>query len=547
MSDFHTADTVNETKGRCFDPSTAENVTPDEIETMAATLGDYAAWDEVEDIDVKPGSVTVGDIEGDGYFDPLGLAVKGTEDTASIRWRSDSDRDLKIKELDELTAEEKFIVQTAIMRSGSKFSVSDAFYFVNIRTVVKSYLKPKHTATKKPHAVYMSIYRAAHRLQNRGVGTVTKEADGLVWVWIPRRILEELAAETRRKMEAHRERNIDLIRSLCKNPTPPEKAGKPDPLAIPRNAHDERLAAVKLAMGIKGKMNNVDRSDFARLFYRYNDRVTEKIIALLDNSTGELIGSEYSTRFNDTRKAAIALNKFDYVMEQSLRDYYRASLLTLTTDPKRFDSLWVANRSIGEAWNKFMAWLTKRNKRVRPEYIAAYEYTKSGLVHIHAILFMPWVADKDDITKEWERIGHGTVNDVRGLKRQNIKGKWVWKWAKKRPYGSSAAHGGDYLKKYLKKAALAKFDRYDDQASVQAMYWVFNKRFWSCSRRLLPPPEELEKKEVRQEPTEDEGFSFFKVLHEDEADGMGVRIVYRRGGASWDKGDPPDDVAEAVP
>ena len=487
---------------------------------------------------------TLGDI--DNAISVLDAGKPKDAPVGSDRPHSDDSRRV-IKELDDLLIEEKFIIQQAIMRSKSCVDVRQDRYFVNLPTLSHAYHKLKCNQGKKYETIDQLIRRRAFFLANRGIATVEKGPDGLTWVFISREALAKLADETRRRMEADRNSNIDLIRSLCKIPTTPEKPKKRTSADIPRNATNERLTAIKLALGIKGMMNNVDRAEFSHYFDRYNDRVTEKIIALLDNRTGELIGSEYSTRFNDTKKAAIALTKFDYVIEQSLKDYFRASLLTLTTDPKRYTSLWEANRSLGIAWNRFMSWLTKKNKKTRPEYIAAYEYTKSGLIHVHAIIFMPWVADKKEITKEWEKIGHGTINDVRGLKRQNIKGEYVWKWSKKRPYGSTAAHGGDYLKKYLKKAYLAKTDRYDDQSSVQALYWVFNKRFWSSSQRLLPPPGYFDlpqdaKEEPQDEVATESAFSFFKILNSNEYDrseaevgdilvteeGYDVRMIYKR-------------------
>ena len=76
----------------------------------------------------------------------------------------------------------------------------------------------------------------------------------------------------------------------------------------------------------------------------YSDETNQKIIALLDARSGEVIGSEYSTRFNDLAKAARNLNRFDYALAKSLRDHYKAVFLTLTTDPNLTDVERAANK-----------------------------------------------------------------------------------------------------------------------------------------------------------------------------------------------------------
>ena len=548
MSDFSSASEVHKTKGKCYVQPDADEI----ARRFTESIGDLGLYDEneTEALNVSPGTpIRVGDVEGCvpmDFFKPLRDDLQAQKNFAPD-FSSYTDSQCTIRELDELTADEKYILQVAISRKTSKLVDGIDTLYVNLVTVLNSRRKLKAYKDEKKHTTYMSLYRAAERLQNRKIATVKRAQDGIIWIWIPLPTLTKLAAQTRQKMEAERERYIDLIRRDCEIPTSipkgesqTKKKARPDPLAIPKNATQERLAAVKLTMGIKGEMDVGYKADISRLFHRYNDRVTEKIITMLDNFNGELLGSQYSTRFNDSRKARVALNKFDYAMEQSLKDYWRAALLTLTTDPKEFDSLWEANRSMAKSWNKFMAWLTKRNEGIRPEYIAAYEYTKSGLIHMHVILLMDWVAEKDEITKEWMKIGQGMINDVRGLRRQNLKGQYVWKWAKKRPNGSTAAHGGDYLKKYLKKATLAKSDNYDDQGAVQAPYWVYNKRFWSSSQRLLPPPEAEFVRAESENENEEPRFSFFKVLSEDEADVMVDRMIYWRGGENPNA--PSDEV-----
>ena len=509
--------------------------------------GDKYIEEEPEiDVDLP---LTVGTVEDtDPYFVEMNTDLRASRKT---ELSEPYDRKLKIRELDDLSELEKFIVQTAIQRSSE---YADC-YLVNLPTILTARKKAEAKLSKRlliqpknEHATYMSLHRAAQRMHEKGIATVKKGDGGLIWVRIEKKLMMQLAAATRARKAAEREHNINLMLEFSKNPTPQKNNEKPvrrDIFAMPKNATDERVEAIRICRGIRTGTTKEDREDLSKLFTRYNDRVTDKIIALLDTDSGTLIGAEYSTRFNDIKKAAIALTKFDHAVEQSLKDYHHAALLTLTTDPKRFASMWEANRHLGLAWNKFMTWLTKKSKGIRPEYIVAYEYTKKGMIHLHAIVFMEWIAKYTDISAEWERCGQGKIVDVRGLKRTKLNGVWVWKWVKDRPHGSTADHGGAYLMKYLKKATLAHNDRYEkQQGSIQSLYWVFNKRFWSCSRRLLPDPEEMEQvpADALKEEKEDEanGFSFWRVMSEDEAADLGVEIVYRRGRFNEEPADAPD-------
>jgi len=466
----------------------------------------------------------------------------------SNRFSDHNEHGMKIKELDDLSAPEKYIVQIAIQRS--KIHTDNHVYSVNLPVVVnarKDYEDKiaSRAGVKSPDARtrYILYHRAAKRLQDRGIATVEKADDGLLWISIQRKLLMDLAIASKQKIEGLRETTINLMRRFSEIPTngiSHDKPPKKDIFAIPKNASIERLEAIRMVRGMKTMMTKADRKDLASMFNRYDDRTTIKIITLLDQTSGDLVGAEYSTRFNDVKKAAISLTKFDAAHAKSFESYRKACFLTLTTDPKLFNCVWDANRHIGKAWNKFLSFLTKRHGS-RPEYITAYEYTKKGMIHLHALVFVDFIAGFKDISKEWERCGQGSIQYVYQVVAKKINDEWCWKWARDRPEKTNTEHAGDYLKKYLRKATLSRYDKFEARGMVQALYWVFNKRFWSCSRRLLPEDAE---EQTATEPIEDpeNGFVFWKILDEDVADDLGVRIIYRRGeyGDSADQNDPPD-------
>lgn len=334
-----------------------------------------------------------------------------------------------------------------------------------------------------------------------------------------------------------------------------EKRKKYDPLAIPKNASGRRLSAINFLHGVS-MLDKGDHRLINTMFAAYDDEVSQKIIALI-SSEGDILGSQYSTRFNDLKKAAISLKKFDYAVDKSLEDYNKAVFLTLTTDPKRFPNLWEANRSFSKSWNKFLSFITKRLGH-RPKYITAFEYTKSGLMHCHAVIFVEYLIDVREISKAWSDIGQATHVYIYALHNQFARGgkKRQWLWLKSRPKDPKTGRpiktksGTDYLKKYLKKATLAMVAtewkdkngtiRTTDKYDIQSLYWAFNKRFWTSSRCFLPDKDD----EIEEESPIT--YAFYAVLDKDMAAEIVDEMIYYRGGEypdyDSDGYDPPPGV-----
>lgn len=434
---------------------------------------------------------------------------------------------------------------------------------------------------------------------------------------------------------------------------------------MPKRCSSQRSRACRLLTGLR-TLSRADKAEINYLFETYNDETNQKIIALLDSGSGEVIGSEYSTRFNDVAKPVRTLNKFDYALGKSLRDHFYAVFLTLTTDPnltdeeraslkesqrrslraklanpdlppkarasllralykvegpdyeiveleaqtasgtlrgadlqaansrlaklradreeaerlraqledpsvgvrtkerivqslKRmnrweyrhdpdgFRNLWEADRSFGPAWNRFMSYLRKRNEGKRPRYLAAFEFTESGLLHIHVLIFLKYLLPNDQISLEWRRCGQGEITYIYSLRNtiDRSTGRREWRWnSQSRPADAKGMSGGDYLKKYIRKCALAMLDSYTSPADIQSMYWALNKRMFTCSRSLMEGYEE-----GASETTEEEApsrFSFYRILSEEEAEDVVDRMVYHRARPNWqDSVGPPDP--EGVP
>jgi hypothetical protein len=194
-----------------------------------------------------------------------------------------------------------------------------------------------------------------------------------------------------------------------------------------------------------------------------------------------------------------------------------------------------------------MSFITKKFGGRRPKYINAFEYTKSGLMHCHAIIFVDYLMDVRKISEEWSRIGQAEIVYIYALHNQVARGgkRRQWQWLKTRPVDprtgkpTKMKSGTDYLKKYLKKATLAMTSsewkgkdgkiHSENKYDIQSLYWAHNKRFWTSSRCLLPVDEEdADAKDVEPK------FSFFGVFWEEYSDDIVDHMIYWRGGENPD-------------
>lgn len=558
----------------------------------------------------------------------------------TLRDIADVNPSLFINDFNELTDIERLILQDAC---------KNPTRCVSFPVVTKHVMRSARFGFNTAHAAEMAVARAAHRMCNRGIAWIIKTG-GINTVFLSEQRIREIIHRALSIREAQGEGNIYLMKEPCKIPTTSKNkdAGSKrtaalPPTSLPRKAGEERMAACRLLKGTR-MLDVADNIELRSRFIHYLSDINEKVIALLDGKTGNLLGVEYSTRFNDSIKSKKSLDRFDQAMEATFNDHRYAVFLTLTSDPNIPDAetearkmadiadirkklsnqtisryyhaklerqlysklgpdreiadlqaiphklddnqskrlkillaqreaaeglhktladqsigirkrektiqelkkmnrwtytydpnghqnLWDLNRSFGPAWNKFMAFLTRRQNGRRPEYITGYEYTKSGLMHAHCLIMVDYLAVIDDISIEWQRLNQGQIAYIYSLeakkKRDGTGYEWRWRSAKRKPRDAVTSSGkqisgGDYLAKYIKKATLAMMSAHEPPAAIQAPYWALNKRMWTCSRCLLPKTEKI----VRKEPS---AVSFFRIFSSDEAAYLVDRMVYHRG------------------
>ena len=225
----------------------------------------------------------------------------------------------------------------------------------------------------------------------------------------------------------------------------------------------------------KTKMLNEQKSErIHNLFENYLNYIDSKAILLIHQDRDKILVLGWNTRFNDEKRQKYELKKYAHAWKTATEQFHHAVFLTLTTDPKQFPALSYANKHISTAFNTFMSWVKKR-LGFRPKYIKVLEFTKTGLAHLHIVLFgIHYLADIRQISEEWERTGQGKIAYI--YKLENRNGKWIW--AKARPK-KTHEQIQNYLKKYLLKSM-------SSNASAQiSLYWALNMRFMTMSRALL--------------------------------------------------------------
>ena len=307
---------------------------------------------------------------------------------------------------------------------------------------------------KEKHREYVKLWRECRRLEKDGFIKIQKDKNGLIFVACTTTLIDLITQA----------RNSNFVKKPSNSI-----------YNLPARARPERIEAIKTALSCK-MLNAKTREEIQELFELYLEEIDEKIIVLLKNPYGfsfdeKLKVLSYKTRFNDKAIAGRNLSNYEKLWELATLRYKKGIHLTLTTDPKMHESLWHSWRHFQKALNRFFSYVRKL-LGYRPPYVAVYEFTKSGLLHAHIIMFgTGGLMPKRKITRLWEKHGQGKVNYIYTIK--NARGRWIY--YRKKPKDLKNGQTADaYLKKYLKKALF--------EAEGMALYWTANKRFFTCSR-----------------------------------------------------------------
>jgi hypothetical protein len=210
-----------------------------------------------------------------------------------------------------------------------------------------------------------------------------------------------------------------------------------------------------------------------------------------DNSKKKGIVAQCQTRFSPKRKKDTHVRMEQFSKKAMWMNTKKGLQITLTTDPKKFDTL----AGVGDKWffgdKKFKDWMNLRLRRAEKKqssiFLASREITESGLLHTHIGLIgkgitgkilmrkynyhireyeyiREFLFPKDDIKKEWSKVGAGEVT-----------------WINAAPVNECV----DYITKHVAKSWGGK-----SNDMLEAFLHYTHLRQWSCSRGAVPkiPP-----------------------------------------------------------
>lgn len=217
--------------------------------------------------------------------------------------------------------------------------------------------------------------------------------------------------------------------------------------------------------------------------YVHRTNMLELCFEPLDDFFGATVVKPYATRFISVPRQIVLRENYEKAFKGGESQYDKGSFVTLTTDPKQFNNLWLANKYFQKNWNRLITNLRKKTGKELP-YVCVREFQKNGRVHFHICIFgihLPPTKKNapynNPISKLWKKYGQGQITDVKNL----VSKDGAMQWLHDKPGDCKKDESPmKYLKKYLLKA------QYDETAQFQ--YWIYNARYYTYSQSLHRTP-----------------------------------------------------------
>jgi len=240
------------------------------------------------------------------------------------------------------------------------------------------------------------------------------------------------------------------------------------------------------------------REDVFRELVQYRENTADKYTLLKRRITEEYLALPYRTRFNDRERAESSQSRFRTALHNASEDFRMATAVTLTPDPKRFESHVEATDAITKQVNNLNSYLKYQTGGF--EAVPVFDFQRNGLPHIHLVLFGVRIVE-DESNNE---TGEPTVSEaqIREYWDSNADmGKQVAVQPARRRNDEWLLHNDDkkvslrhYLGKRIRELIeLAELDESELWQKVEsgdielwrhALFWATGKQYVSCSDSL---------------------------------------------------------------
>jgi len=226
----------------------------------------------------------------------------------------------------------------------------------------------------------------------------------------------------------------------------------------------------------------------------WQDAMEACYIALQNHNAEDKKGIivQCQTRFSKNYKKETAWRMSEFSKKMQHGGFRFGLQITLTTDPKMFNSL----AEVGEAWKrqleKFMDFMNIRLRRAGKKensfYLRACELTESGLLHVHIGLYGAGIAGKIDHQKYNRKTKQYETSKDYLFPQKDINELWkkygiitgdhnIGTWVNKSPVNEVS----DYISKHVAKSWGG-----ESNDMLEAFLHYTNMRQWSASLGAVP-------------------------------------------------------------
>ncbi|MFW6458047.1 MAG: helix-hairpin-helix domain-containing protein [Halodesulfurarchaeum sp.] len=244
-----------------------------------------------------------------------------------------------------------------------------------------------------------------------------------------------------------------------------------------------------------------DAERISKFYLDYLDRIEDKRIMLEEQTgRGSDITMPYHTRFNNERRKRDQWQRYNTAWERASESYEKAFFWTLTSDPKRYESLSAMIDGLMDAWSQLLEALNQRfADSGRLDFIRALEFTGSqdsnfpGLPHLHVVVFGVPHMRHSWMSSYWSRhVDHAEIVHYHRITSRN--GDWILH--KDGSKITAQAYLGKYLSKSFETIGKTADEGYNQVESwdesdwvnspiwKMALYWASGRQFWDSSHDL---------------------------------------------------------------